>query len=82
MYYPNQILNVNLDRNASASVLCAIGCYVSIFPGYLMLAVFAQCRQVAFQFCLNQLDYREKQRLFLHSLYSLSLSVDSYGAHF
>ncbi|VDD79844.1 unnamed protein product [Mesocestoides corti] len=32
------------DKPCVASILCAIGCYISIYPGYLMLAVLSQCR--------------------------------------
>uniref|UniRef100_A0A5K3EJ82 Na_H_Exchanger domain-containing protein n=1 Tax=Mesocestoides corti TaxID=53468 RepID=A0A5K3EJ82_MESCO len=34
------------DKPCVASILCAIGCYISIYPGYLMLAVLSQCRTV------------------------------------
>ncbi|KAL5104335.1 Phosphatidylinositol glycan anchor biosynthesi clas U protein [Taenia crassiceps] len=41
------------DRTLVASVLCGVGSYISIYPGYLMLAVLAQCRKRKFRVYLS-----------------------------
>ncbi|VDL27854.1 unnamed protein product [Hymenolepis diminuta] len=37
-------ISIAKDHTWMASILCALGCYINIYSGYLILAVLAQCR--------------------------------------
>ncbi|KAM7541033.1 hypothetical protein Aperf_G00000046146 [Anoplocephala perfoliata] len=45
-------ISIAKEYTCVASILCALGCYINIYSGYLMLAVLAQCRKYKWRLLL------------------------------